>query len=631
MQTILSSSHTFRLFALVTLFVSLVADVPPASAEDSVTWRSYDVSVEIVSDGSLHVVEEIEIDFDGSFSQGNRVIPKDLVEAFENVEVSVSSDPDSLMPGREVERPDYIRAPGTYVIDDSTDEISIDYAFEPTAEGSSGSNTRFVVIEYDVVGALRVYADETEPWQELRWTALSSDVTGVGDVDQASATITFPEDIPQDQLRFDPEPGTVTPDSVIWKRSELSDGDSLMVLAAFPPITDATEPSWQDEAEELDRKAEREETLGGLSIIAAGGILIMWVLLGIGLWHKGVRDPATGLVAEMLSEPPDDLAPGLVGALVDESFDAKDVVAMLLDLDRRGIISIEERRIADDKGEDSDERFSILLEEPVMDAWHWEHPLLFGLFGDAASLGKRVTFKDLERLRSKHNSKMRDAVEKELFERGFFETTYAGARGKWIRISLIAFGVCVLVIGGMFLWARTLSPWIAAPSVISFIGLMVLLVLSTQAPVKTVSGAETAAKWKAFGRYLKQMQKEMPSQERANLMDRYLPWAVALGFSASWKEWMDAPDGEDVSRRNQPGMWMHVGGNREAVHSSDGDGLQDASTRGLSGIQGSSNSLYAMLNSAVGSLSPGSGSSGASGSSGNSSVGSSGGGSHSFS
>lgn len=630
MRMILSRTKIFRLTMLVTLLTAMLVSVVPASAEDPVTWRSYDVTIEINSDGSLHVVEEIEVAFDGSFSQGNREIPKDFIEGIENVDVSVASNPGRVMPGREVEPENFTGEPGTYTIGDFSGALSIDYAFEPTSEGSPDSNTRVVVITYDVLGALRVYADEPEPWQELRWTVLSSAVTAVGDVEQASATILFPESIPEDEMRFDPEPGSVSPDRVTWERSDLSEGDSLQVLAAFPPITDATAPVWQPEAEELDREAEREQTLGGLSIIVAGGLLVMWVLLGIGLWHNGVRDPETGLIADLLSQPPDDLPPGLVGALVDESFDARDVVGTLLDLDRRDIVQIQERTITDEKKVDTSERFSIRLEQPMGSAYTWELPLLSGLFGKAASPGDRVTFKELQTLRSKHNSKMSEAVEHELFKRGFFKTTHAQARGKWIRISLIAFAVSVAVIGGLLLWARTLSPWIVAPGAITLFAFIVLLIMTTQAPVKTVSGAETAAKWKAFDRYLKQMQEEMPAQERADMMDRYLPWAVALGFSPEWKSWMEAPDEEKVSPVGHPGMWMPVGGYRDSS-STGGGSFQGASDRSLSGLQSGSDSLYAMLNSAVGAMSPGSGSSGASGSMGSSSVGSSGGGSHSFS
>jgi hypothetical protein len=60
------------------------------------------------------------------------------------------------------------------------------------------------------------------------------------------------------------------------------------------------------------------------------------------LWYVRGRDPATGMVAEYITAPPDDLPPGAAGTLLDERADHEDVVATLLGLARHGAIVIHE-------------------------------------------------------------------------------------------------------------------------------------------------------------------------------------------------------------------------------------------------------------------------------------------------
>ena len=50
------------------------------------------------------------------------------------------------------------------------------------------------------------------------------------------------------------------------------------------------------------------------------------------------------MVAEYLPEPPDDISPGLIGTLLDEQADMEDIVATLVDLAQRKIISITEEQ-----------------------------------------------------------------------------------------------------------------------------------------------------------------------------------------------------------------------------------------------------------------------------------------------
>ncbi len=58
------------------------------------------------------------------------------------------------------------------------------------------------------------------------------------------------------------------------------------------------------------------------------------------IWFRRGRDQPGATYAKYVSEPPSDLSPGLVGALIDERVDTKEVIATIVDLARRGYIEI---------------------------------------------------------------------------------------------------------------------------------------------------------------------------------------------------------------------------------------------------------------------------------------------------
>ena len=78
--------------------------------------------------------------------------------------------------------------------------------------------------------------------------------------------------------------------------------------------------------------------LGALGLLfLLGGPAALYLL-----WYRLGRDKPVDMVADYLPEPPDDLAPGIAGTLLDEQADMRDIIATLVDLAQRKIISITE-------------------------------------------------------------------------------------------------------------------------------------------------------------------------------------------------------------------------------------------------------------------------------------------------
>ena len=78
--------------------------------------------------------------------------------------------------------------------------------------------------------------------------------------------------------------------------------------------------------------------LGALGLLLLfGGPALVYLL-----WYRKGRDKPVARVADYLPEPPDDLAAGLAGTLLDDKADMQDIIATIVDLARRKVISITE-------------------------------------------------------------------------------------------------------------------------------------------------------------------------------------------------------------------------------------------------------------------------------------------------
>jgi hypothetical protein len=142
-------------------------------------------------------------------------------------------------------------------------------------------------------------------------------------------------------------------------------------------------------------------------------------------------------------------------------------------------------------------------------------------------------------------------------------------------------------------------------------------------PRKTPEGAEAAAKWNAFKRYLDDIEKYEKLDEAKGVFDKFLPFAVAFGLERSWvnkfaavnapmPEWYGTPypagiPGQTPYGRRRGGFGPIVvipggmGGNRGGGGGGgnvDIPDIQDMSDSAAGGLQGMSDSLTGMFNTA---------------------------------
>jgi hypothetical protein len=229
-------------------------DAPPPVSSSPVTWEQFNVTFDIRLDGTVHVTERQLVRFDGSytFDSASMEIPLNRLDSIENVAVTIDG-----LPARYVDPSTFnAEEAHTYTSWVSEDLVTIKSSFPGTSYG----DTRDIVTEYDVIGAIRVYDDLDPPHQRFWWIAISADTSSTAPIESSTVSVILPVEVPADQIVAEPPDFMVYGRTYVWTRKNIPAGDDFVVRLDLPPITSATVPLWQ--AEE-DRELQIEEATPG--------------------------------------------------------------------------------------------------------------------------------------------------------------------------------------------------------------------------------------------------------------------------------------------------------------------------------------------------------------------------------
>lgn len=263
-------------------------------------------------------------------------------------------------------------------------------------------------------------------------------------------------------------------------------------------------------------------------VVAMAATLVGGLVIIIVLWYVRGRDPATGMVAEYITQPPDDLPPGAAGTLLDERADHEDVVATLLGLARHGAIQIHEIIEPNRKGRPS---YQLEVMDPAKTESRLERDLLNALFDGKPEPGSKALLRDVKGRFDAWEPRIKRDLYQEMVDRGYFEKSPEATRQRWRRIAWA--GLILTPILGFIVFLMTDGfAWL--PTVAAMVVWFVLLRMSHNMPQKTLHGAEAAARWRAFRTYLASIGKYENLEESRALFDRYLSYAVAFGLERQW-------------------------------------------------------------------------------------------------
>lgn len=541
------SSELRRLGWLVVAALVLTPALPALAK--SYWMAEADVAVVVNPDGVLDVTELLTYSFDGSFSGAYRDI---RVRPGESIDViSVGDEKDNYRPGGcailGCSSPS-----GTYGVTQIPGYVRIVW------HHASFSQNRTFKLVYQVAGLAAAYNDVVDVNYQVwggNWA--------VG-VDNLRAEIILPDGAQPDDVRVWGHPyavaGTTSPGtdriSPSLEASSIPPEQFVELRAVFPASllasTSGATVIPEDGLESI--LAEERQFAEDASAAAAARrtalivavVLALVLILGVGgafYWYFG-REPEPDYDREYEQEPPSDLTPAEVGALLSQgSVGANEFTATLFDLIRKGAIDAEPTSV-------EMSTWGGLKTETITDL--------------ELSAGKTQTgFRDFEQSvltvvdrvlefgpRPLHEFKAgvredaaANATTYQTFRSRVLESVegkYLDSRGTGMAV-FIGLGLITLVIASFLILPRLLGtrPGGEAMFVLIVVGMVsgavALIVFFSFRRVRvrrTTDGAIEAARWEAFRRYLTDFSRlEEAPVVALDLWDRYLVYATVFGVA----------------------------------------------------------------------------------------------------
>ncbi|HET8629062.1 MAG TPA: DUF2207 domain-containing protein [Thermomicrobiales bacterium] len=602
--------------------VGLGAPAPAASAEQAVRYNRFDVDIAIDPSGNFRVTETQAVAFlSGTFHTASRTIDMTNVVDIQNIALSEGGTAYSLTPTA-------TNQADTFTTSRSGANLKILWNYPPT----SGA-TRTWTLAYTVIGGLRISPDT----DVLDWVALPPGLAA--DVAASTVTVHLPGNVDQSKLQLDSRGAgarstVVDPRTVRFTAGSVPQGKGLEIKVGFPHgLVSAAPPPWQARFEQQAQADARQAAYRNLVNLLLGA-LGLFILIGGGiglylLWYLRGRDRYTGLVADYLREPPSDLGPGTAGTLLDERADLQDVLATFTDLGRRGVLRIGETNTGGFLGTGLGASRDYAVEkldsnEPLTD---YERTLVGTLFpGDAT----QVRLSEAKQRFTAALPYFKSQLYREVVDKGFFTVSPETTRSRYRALSTVLMVLAVGIWLGLNVILAGLGSWQIVPAAALFIIGLAMRSLANAMPAKTERGAEEAAKWRAFRRYLENLEKYDDVAASKGIFEKYLPYATAFGLDKSWIKKFAAVDTPAPSWWGGPmilpvpvpggyygpgyygpggyygGPMMFPGGQHQPGNGGQGGGdgwsppsLQDLSDAGGGGLQSMSDSLMGMLDSAA--------------------------------
>ena len=620
-------SNKLKFWGVIGLLLTVLFMASSASAQTkSFYWERFDVEMTLLENGDIAVVETQVLNFSGEpFTFGYGSILTGSVGNNDNI---------SNIQLREGDL-NYVEsssnAPGTFELSESSSEVRIDWYFEPAL------GQRTYTFSYIIEGGIILGTLDEGSGDQIFWKAIPSDHPGR--IQNSTVTIRLPEGVEPQRTIDDGThlvEGLAAGNSNLVKTAvsengriityallePLLPGQALEVRVQFPHgLLDIPLPKWQQRQQNAD-------VYGLIGLVLSGLLFVGGPLSVLALWYARGRDPETGLVVpDYLAEPPSNLRPAVVGTLIDEKADMRDIISTLVDLAQRGYLSISENKAKN--------HIFTLENESKEGLRPYETQFLKDVFG-------RKQERKLSELRYKFANKLpkqRTMLYDELISEGLVDRSPDKVRTKYIVFAgLIAVVAIIAFIALVAVLPEDAAYVACCGSIALAITAVFLGVVGRHMPNKTAKGAEEKAKWDAFRNYLKNIEEYQDMSQAGELFEKYLPYATAFGLDRTWIRKFSSVPHTPIPRWYVPygyGRPIHHGTSRPTAGGSSGGtapslpSLDSAASGMAGGLESMSAGLTRMLNSTATTMrsTPPSSSSGSSGGySGGFSGGSSGGG-----
>ena len=501
--------HTLFLAALCLLFLS----VSPLSAKDRRLLKFFS-DVDVLPDATVDVTEHITFQFIGGPWHGiYRDIPVEYAgphglnySLFLTVKSVTDEDGVKLKYETSRER-QYLQL-----------KIYIDHA---------DNSTRTISIEYTVSDALHFFDDH----DEFYWN-VTGDEWPIP-IQEAGAHIVLPGSA--STVRTNVFTGAYRSTSrnaiaevngsavEVRTTSPLGIHEGLTVAVAFDKGV-VREPS----AFSLFLRYLRSNWAFGIPIVAFFSMFWLW-------WTRG-RDPRLRPIAAQY-QPPDNLTPGEVGTLLDNSVDMRDITASIVDLAVRGHLVIEEQKKDHYLGLTHSTEYLFHLKKPNSE---WaslkphEQDLLAGIFSGGTA-GETVALADLHNRFYANIAGIKNDIFGSLVSRGYYTHRPDTTRAAYILFGIVA---GFIVFGGGIWLSKHLGmaplPFIAS----GILSGLIICAFGWFMPARTQAGARTLEGILGFEDFLAHVEADRFNRmiKTPEMFEKFLPFAMALGVEKNWSK-----------------------------------------------------------------------------------------------
>lgn len=243
-------------------------------------------------------------------------------------------------------------------------------------------------------------------------------------------------------------------------------------------------------------------------------VVAIWLLRH---WRQRGRDvPGKGTVIAQY-EPPAAMTPGEMGTLFDEQANHRDVIATMVDLAVRGYLTITEVKTKKFIGTSTDFRLDRLTPKQIQILKDHEAKLLAGLFDGGTS----VTLSELKGTFADDVKKIQAHLYEQVRDQGYFT-----ANPSTVRIMYIIVGLAFAGLGAMVAVFEIFGP---------ILGGLMIAGVGPLMPKRTAKGADALWHAKGFKLFLEKAEKyRIKWQEKENIFETYLPYAMAFGVADKW-------------------------------------------------------------------------------------------------
>ncbi|MEW6553134.1 MAG: DUF2207 domain-containing protein [Actinomycetota bacterium] len=480
------------------------------AAAQSKSWdfERFDCDISVNEDSSITVRETQVVNFRGSFTWLERYISTEPADFSVGRTYGRARVHDISVYGLDGQPLDE----GMWSVDSDSGGKTVRIEFNATDEQMGW------IIEYRMTGVL-IFASE---YDRLYWNAVSIE-RGVP-IRNSAISVHPPQGANAAELQADQYVNVSDPpsgyesgldgDVLWWRVGNIPPYTTFTIDVAFPKGLVAI--PWQ-----YDKAC-------GIAVIAASSCILAAALLAMSvLWWKKGRDIGRTGTAMVRYEPPEGLSPAMLGMLMHEKPRVRDISASIVDLARRGYLTIieEEKRSFIRMKSYSFQRTS----QDLSGLLEYEREIMEGLF----EAGERVSESDLKnKFYTRVNAILNIGVKDEVMKRKLFTREPGALRSRYLAGGII---IASLAIAAFLLLPRWLD--------LGWFGVLILVLVPVGGivagvgwamPSRSAEGSKAYEHALGYRDFLETAEKPELQYMTPENFQSNLPYAMVLGVDEAW-------------------------------------------------------------------------------------------------